>query len=330
MARKLTLHEARALVARAIDKAEQIRCAGAVVVADRAGNTLTASRMDDAGPLGMRTGRSKTYVAAATCRPSSDFLKEMVAVPPLLAKGYLNVLPKQPFPGAGAMPLVRDGRVIGALGASGATMGPFVKYPGCDPRMLVVDGKAANAEDLVISYARELGAYDPQHGDDDARWNAAYGELPGAEFAGCNGMAAAPKHGAQLILASALALSDAALALGRAEDVRIAVAIVDRHGDAIQLDCDDGACGATLGIAEMAAACAALFGCGSDAVMDRFGVDTLKAYRAQSGRDIAAVPGGMPLFAGDALWGAIGIGGTDPDTCRMIATRLCKTFDAGH
>lgn len=327
MSGSLSLSEARELISRAVDKAEQVRSAGAIVVADQGGHVISASRMDAAGPLGMRTGRSKTYMAAATRRPTNDFLKEMAAVPPILSKSYMDVLPRQAFLGAGAMPLKRGDAVIGALGASGATMGPFVKYPGSDPRLLVVDGKPANAEDLVISYARGLSAYDPQHGDDNVRWEAAYGGLPGPEFAACDGLAEAPRYSSQPILRAALALADKAMAAGRAEDLRIAVAIVDVHGDAIQLDRDDGCWTAALDMAEMVATCAALFSRESDAVASDFGLETLAAFRAHSGRDISSAPGGVPLYEDGRLSGAIGIAGASPARCKAIAVQIGGGFN---
>ena len=82
------------------------------------------------------------------------------------------------FPGAGGMP-IRDGRdaVVAGIAASGATVGPFVDYPGADRRKLIADGKPANCEDLLVHYALGI-PYEGQHGDDEQRWIDAYGSLP--------------------------------------------------------------------------------------------------------------------------------------------------------
>ena len=76
-----------------------------------------------------------------------------------------------------------DGVVTGGVAASGATVGPFVDFPGADPRKLIADGRPANAEDLLVHYALGL-PYAGQHGDDEQRWLAAYGSLPDEEGLG--------------------------------------------------------------------------------------------------------------------------------------------------
>ena len=55
--RDLGLAEARALVQRAVDKAEQLGLRGAVAVVGASGTLLTASRMDAGGPGGMTRAR---------------------------------------------------------------------------------------------------------------------------------------------------------------------------------------------------------------------------------------------------------------------------------
>ena len=51
--RDLSLAEARALVQRAVDKAEQLGLRGAIAVVGATGTLITASRMDAGGPGGM-------------------------------------------------------------------------------------------------------------------------------------------------------------------------------------------------------------------------------------------------------------------------------------
>ena len=53
----LPLADARALVRRAVDKAEQLGLRGAVAVVGASGTLLTATRMDAGGPGGMARAR---------------------------------------------------------------------------------------------------------------------------------------------------------------------------------------------------------------------------------------------------------------------------------
>ncbi len=73
--RDLGLAEARALVRRAVDKAEQLGLRGAVAVVGASGTLLTASRMDAGGPGGMARARSKAWISATQQIPSSEHLR---------------------------------------------------------------------------------------------------------------------------------------------------------------------------------------------------------------------------------------------------------------
>ena len=80
------------------------------------------------------------------------------------------------FPGAGGMPIARDGVVVAGIAASGATVGPFVDYPGADRRKLIADGKPANCR----GPARPLRARDPVRGPARRRRAALARRLRGA------------------------------------------------------------------------------------------------------------------------------------------------------
>jgi uncharacterized protein GlcG (DUF336 family) len=62
--RDLPLADARALVARAIDKAEDLGVRGAIAVVGASGVLVSASRMDRGGTGGMARARSKAWIAA--------------------------------------------------------------------------------------------------------------------------------------------------------------------------------------------------------------------------------------------------------------------------
>src|SRR5713226_4403913 len=59
----LTLDEARAMVDRAVEKARELRQAGAIVIVDAGGNVVSISRMDDSPVSSIQVSRAKAYVA---------------------------------------------------------------------------------------------------------------------------------------------------------------------------------------------------------------------------------------------------------------------------
>src|SRR3954470_13502086 len=124
----MSLEAARILIARAIDKAEDLGVRGAVAVVGASGVLVSASRMDRGGAGGMARARSKAWIAATQQMPSLVHLDRMRTLPAPMSAGFVICSPEAAFPGAGGMPL--EG---GGVAASGATVGPFVTYPGADP-----------------------------------------------------------------------------------------------------------------------------------------------------------------------------------------------------
>src|SRR6266567_1176576 len=235
--RDLGLAEARALVQRAVDKAEQLGLRGAIAVVGATGTLLTASRMDAGGPGGMARARSKAWISATQQIPSSEHLHRMTTIAPPVAAGFAQASPEALFPGAGGMPVSAGGVVVAGIAASGATVSPF--FPeGVDPRVVSADGRPANPEDLLIAYA--LGVpYTGQHGDDQKRWEQRFGDLA-VDPADSLGMAPAPPASGQAQLDWARGLCDAAMDAAARRGVRVAVAVVDRGGDPVQQDLMDG------------------------------------------------------------------------------------------
>ena len=117
--RDLSLAEARALVQRAVDKAEQLGLRGAVAVVGATGTLLTASRMDAGGPGGMARARSKAWISATQQIPSAEHLNRMTMIAPPVAAGFAVASPEALFPGAGGMPLRVDGVVVAGLSVGG-------------------------------------------------------------------------------------------------------------------------------------------------------------------------------------------------------------------
>jgi uncharacterized protein GlcG (DUF336 family) len=303
-AQDIPLLEARRLIARAIDKAEDLGVRGAITVVGASGVLVSGSRMDRGGATAMARAHSKAWIAATQQMPSLVHLDRMRTLPPPMATGFVACAPEAIFPGAGGMPILADDAVIAGIAASGATVGPFVTYPGAVREKLIAGGKPANNEDLLVHYA--LGRpYEGQHGDDEARWLEAYGSLPDEPGLGM----AEPPPPSQPELAQARALVDAALNRARAMGVKVAVAVVDRRGEPIQQDTMDGAPTAGPYIARAVAAGAAAFQAASETIPPAFA--DLLPFR------VAIAPGGLPTPAG-----ALGIGGITPNIARELAAEV--------
>jgi uncharacterized protein GlcG (DUF336 family) len=306
----MALADARALVDRAIDKAQDIGVRGAVAVVGASGVLVTASRMDRGGSGGMARARSKAWIAATQQLASLEHLTRMRTLPPPMVSGFVACSPEAVFPGAGGMPIRDgDGAVIAGVAASGATVGPFVDYPGADRRKLIAHGKPANCEDLLVHYALDI-PYEGQHGDDAERWVKAFGALPDEEGLGY----AAPPRAEQPEHQWARGLADRAMTEAAQRGLRIAVAIVDHRGDAVQQDCMDGAPTAGPFVAEAVAAGAATFQLPSAEVDPALA--SVLPYR------VATVAGGLPVVEGERTVAGLGVGGAAPDACHAIAAAV--------
>ena len=317
--RDLGLAGARALVQRAVDKAEQLGLRGAVAVVGASGTLLTASRMDAGGPGGMARARSKAWISATQQIPSSEHLHRMTTIAPPVAAGFAQASPEALFPGAGGMPVSAGGVVVAGIAASGATVSPF--FPeGVDPRVVSADGRPANPEDLLIAYALGIG-YAGQHGDDQKRWEQRFGDLT-VDPADSLGIAPAPAARRQAQLDWARALCDAAMDAASHRGVRVAVAVVDRGGDPVQQDLMDGAPAGGVAIAQAVAGAAALFDCWSGNLGARFGLPdegALAALAALVVPPVLGIPGGLPVRDGGQVVAGLGVGGGDPAVCADIA-----------
>ena len=100
----ISLEQARALIERAIDKAEQLGLRGSVAVVGGSGVLVSASRMDASGAGGMARARSKAWIAATQQVPSAEHLRRMVTIAGPVAQGFVSCSPEANFPGAGGMP----------------------------------------------------------------------------------------------------------------------------------------------------------------------------------------------------------------------------------
>jgi len=321
------LEQARALIERAIDKAEQLGLRGSVAVVGGSGVLVSASRMDASGAGGMARARSKAWIAATQQVPSAEHLRRMTTIAPPVAAGFVVCSPEARFPGAGGLPIRAPdgGLVIGGLAASGAAISPF--YPeGTDPLRMIADGRPANPEDLVVHYALGL-PYVGQHGDDEQRWLAAFGTWPAGSPAGL-GMAGAPAARDQEEHRWAIVLADQVIAEARRRGVQVAVAITDHYGEPIQQDWMTDAPTAAVPVAQAVAAAAGAFQCPSRELATRYAgaggmlADVLSSVAAGLGYAVLPVAGGLPVVQDGRVVAGLGVAGRDPGICEEIAAAV--------
>lgn len=312
---QLTLKEARDVTARAVAKTEALRQSGCFVAADLSGEPVVVRRMDATAGGAYDIVRGKALGAALLGESSSSFAARVLKFPPQIFAAYQQLMRAQPFPGAGAVPLRRGAVTIGAI-SSGVRIGPFVKLPGVDPAELLVDGQPANLEDLVISYAVG-GPYRPEHGDDLARWQEAYGAAPPAGVMG-TGLHEVPLATRQPVLDSAMARAASVIAHAGALGEAVTVVVADRHGHVVTVDRMDGAPPATVRLAEgVALTAAALQLRTSELTGSTPALPTAVLHGI--GQHFLPLAGGCPIFSNGACLGAIGIAGRDPRRAQQMA-----------
>lgn len=108
------------ILAHARGEAEALGVPMSFAAVDAGGHLVAFERMDGAGFVTVEIAQSKAYTAAATKRPSGDVaaaFSERVAF-----SAAVSVATHGRFiPGAGALPVIVQGVVVGAAGASGGT-----------------------------------------------------------------------------------------------------------------------------------------------------------------------------------------------------------------
>jgi glc operon protein GlcG len=117
---KLTLEGARAVLAAAERRAEEIHVPMDVAVVDDGGHLLAFERMDGAKPASIAISLVKAPAAALRRAATGPAMAgDHVNVPTALGLAIAN--PAQQTPIRGGVPLVVDGQVIRAVGASAGT-----------------------------------------------------------------------------------------------------------------------------------------------------------------------------------------------------------------
>jgi glc operon protein GlcG len=115
----LTRERARESVERGLAKARALGFKVAIAVVDDAGHLVVCDRMDGALWVTPEIARAKANAAAAFQATTLD-LEERFAKRQLFADNVATLGDYHFVFGKGAVPLVEDGRIVGAVGVSGA------------------------------------------------------------------------------------------------------------------------------------------------------------------------------------------------------------------
>ena len=116
----LTLDQAVACIDRGIAKARELGFLVAVAVVDEAGHLVACHRMDGALWVTPEIARAKANAAAAFRASTGDLETRFAGNRQLFASNVAGLDNYQFVFGRGAVPLVQGGRMIGAVGVSGA------------------------------------------------------------------------------------------------------------------------------------------------------------------------------------------------------------------
>ncbi|HEV8615936.1 MAG TPA: heme-binding protein [Methylomirabilota bacterium] len=116
----LTLERAVACIDKGIAKARELGFRVAIAVVDEAGHLVACHRMDGAIWVAPEIARAKANAAAGFQATTAD-LEERFSKGRQLFAGTVAALDNYQFVfGRGAVPVVEDGRIVGAVGVSGA------------------------------------------------------------------------------------------------------------------------------------------------------------------------------------------------------------------
>ena len=117
----LTLRHAVACIERGLARAQALGFAVAVAVVDDAGHLVACHRMDGALWITPAIARAKANAAAAFRTTTLDMEGRFAGGPrALFATNVAQMSGYELNFGRGGVPLVEDGRVVGAVGVSGA------------------------------------------------------------------------------------------------------------------------------------------------------------------------------------------------------------------
>ena len=113
--RTLSLDGARQVMAAAEAEARQNNWNVAISIVDAAGGQILFQRLDGVGPMPLEIALGKARTAARFGRPTKAFA-DMLATGNMAFLAIEGVMPLE-----GGIPIIVEGRVVGAVGVSGVT-----------------------------------------------------------------------------------------------------------------------------------------------------------------------------------------------------------------
>jgi uncharacterized protein GlcG (DUF336 family) len=114
----VTIEQAKQAVAAAVAEAKKTAYFYTFAVVDPAGDLVYFEKMDSAPTSSNEIGIGKARTAATFKRPSKAFFDQMETGHP-----YVGQLDPRIVASAGGIPLIVDGKIIGAIGVSGGANG---------------------------------------------------------------------------------------------------------------------------------------------------------------------------------------------------------------
>jgi uncharacterized protein GlcG (DUF336 family) len=117
---KITLDLAKKIIAGAEEEAKRIGVSMVISVVDEGGNMIATHRMDDAWLASIEIAQNKAWTSVALKMPSANLADATVPAAELYGLNTTNHGRLVVF--GGGIPLVIDGKVVGAVGVSGSTV----------------------------------------------------------------------------------------------------------------------------------------------------------------------------------------------------------------
>ncbi|MEH6947417.1 heme-binding protein [Bacillus sp. JJ634] len=117
---QLNLELAKHLIAAAEQKANTLSLSMVISIVDKGGNLIAVHRMDDAWLASIDIAQNKAWTSVALKMPTSTLASTTTPNAELFGLNTTNNRRIVVF--GGGIPLVKDGKVIGAVGVSGSSV----------------------------------------------------------------------------------------------------------------------------------------------------------------------------------------------------------------
>ena len=112
----LTLAEANRMIQAAIAKSAELKVSVSIAVCDPGGNLLAFNRMDGTSSVSAIVAQGKAAASAGFGRASGTLQADSPVIQAVIATMGGRMLPAR-----GAVPVIKNGELVGAIGGSGAT-----------------------------------------------------------------------------------------------------------------------------------------------------------------------------------------------------------------